>query len=75
MEMDYEDVSLTDIGHRVYYCSDCRKEMVEVGERDAYCPRCGKRGWDVMYRCPGCGLEISRFRQDLLAMPPCHSCA
>lgn len=72
---DYEDLLLTDIARRVYYCGDCNVEMNEVSERDAYCSKCGKRGWNVLFRCPKCGEEIIKFRQDITAFPPCYSCS
>ena len=71
---EYEDMYLTDVAPKVYFCGDCNIEMDEVSEGDAYCSKCGKKGWNVLFRCPKCGLEVVKFRQDITAFPPCYSC-
>lgn len=71
---DYEDIRLDDTPERVYVCGGCNTEMNEVASKAALCQKCGKRGWDITFRCPKCGEEVIRFRQDHTASPPCYSC-
>jgi primosomal protein N' len=71
---DYEDVMLGSMPEHVHLCGSCNEIMEEKSEKSTLCHRCGKRGWDVVFRCPRCGEEIIRFRQDKTDGPPCYSC-